>query len=209
MGTADHSGDVVTFAGGTLDRYRHVCAFVDGRATAEAVFDSFVRQALDGQDRLLYIVDPADSAVPVNRLRQLGYDAAGLLEHRRCEVHTWADTYLRGGEFDESTMLGLLDEMLVQQPEPRVRLTCDMGWAAGRPDLADDLIDFEAKANFIHADHPHIVICCYDATLFDGSFVIDILRTHPMVLVGGVLQENPFFVPPDEFLSGRDMRAAG
>jgi len=30
--------------------------------------------------------------------------------------------------------------------------------------------------------------------------VIDIMRTHPMVLIGDVLQENPFFVPPDQFL---------
>jgi hypothetical protein len=29
---------------------------------------------------------------------------------------------------------------------------------------------------------------------------MDIMRTHPMVILGGVLQENPFFVPPDEFL---------
>ena len=29
---------------------------------------------------------------------------------------------------------------------------------------------------------------------------MDILRTHPMVIVGGILQENPFFVAPDEFL---------
>jgi hypothetical protein len=29
---------------------------------------------------------------------------------------------------------------------------------------------------------------------------MDILRTHPMVIIGGVLQENPFFVPPDAFL---------
>jgi hypothetical protein len=30
--------------------------------------------------------------------------------------------------------------------------------------------------------------------------VIDIARTHPMIIIGGLLQENPFFVPPDEFL---------
>jgi hypothetical protein len=30
--------------------------------------------------------------------------------------------------------------------------------------------------------------------------VIDIVRTHPMIVIGGLLQENPFFVPPDEFL---------
>jgi hypothetical protein len=29
---------------------------------------------------------------------------------------------------------------------------------------------------------------------------MDILRTHPMVILGGVLQKNPFFVPPAEFL---------
>jgi hypothetical protein len=26
------------------------------------------------------------------------------------------------------------------------------------------------------------------------------MRTHPMIIIGGILQENPFFVPPDEFL---------
>ena len=30
---------------------------------------------------------------------------------------------------------------------------------------------------------------------------MDIMRTHPMVIIGGFLQENPFFVPPDEMLA--------
>jgi hypothetical protein len=30
--------------------------------------------------------------------------------------------------------------------------------------------------------------------------VVDIMRTHPMIIIGGILQENPFFVPPGEFL---------
>jgi hypothetical protein len=29
---------------------------------------------------------------------------------------------------------------------------------------------------------------------------MDILRTHPMVLIGGTLSVNPFFVPPDQML---------
>jgi PAS domain S-box-containing protein len=35
--------------------------------------------------------------------------------------------------------------------------------------------------------------------------IVDIARTHPVLLVGGVLQENPFYVPPDEFLA--DLRS--
>ena len=30
---------------------------------------------------------------------------------------------------------------------------------------------------------------------------MDILRTHPAVIIGGLLQENPFFVPPDDMLN--------
>jgi hypothetical protein len=33
---------------------------------------------------------------------------------------------------------------------------------------------------------------------------MDIMRTHPMIIIGGLLQENPFFIPPDEFL--RELR---
>ena len=29
---------------------------------------------------------------------------------------------------------------------------------------------------------------------------MDIMRTHPMIIIAGTLHENPFFVPPDEFL---------
>jgi hypothetical protein len=42
-------------------------------------------------------------------------------------------------------------------------------------------------------DNP--VICSYDLSKFSASAVIDIMRTPPVVIIGEVLQENPFFVP--------------
>jgi hypothetical protein len=44
------------------------------------------------------------------------------------------------------------------------------------------------------------VICTYDTNLLDGTLLVDILRIHPVVIVGGRLYENPFFSPPAEFL---------
>jgi hypothetical protein len=32
------------------------------------------------------------------------------------------------------------------------------------------------------------------------------MRTHPMFIIGGVLQENPFFVGPDDFLRELEQR---
>jgi hypothetical protein len=44
----------------------------------------------------------------------------------------------------------------------------------------------------------------YDSARFGAGLALDVLRTHPMVIIGGVLQVNPFFVQPDEFL--RELR---
>jgi hypothetical protein len=37
---------------------------------------------------------------------------------------------------------------------------------------------------------------------------IDITRTHPRVIIGGLLRENPFFVTPDQFLEEMRQRRA-
>jgi hypothetical protein len=45
----------------------------------------------------------------------------------------------------------------------------------------------------------------YETARFGGGVVMDIFRTHPTVLMNGVVYDNPMFVPPDDFL--RDLRA--
>ncbi|MBM7503683.1 MEDS domain-containing protein [Agromyces aurantiacus] len=209
MEADDQRAAPVTFAGGLLDPYRHVCTFSRWPEEADPALDPFLVDGLTHGDRLLYLVDAAATAAPVNRLRHLGYDAGLLLKQRRCEVRTWTETYLRGGSFDQERVFGLLDGLLLDPTSPRIRLMCDMGWAVNREDVAEELIEFEARANFLHARHEHVVICTYDAAMFDGAFIIDVLRTHPLVLLGGVLHENPFFVDPAEFLEERGRRAVG
>jgi hypothetical protein len=51
--------------------------------------------------------------------------------------------------------------------------------------------------------HDDIVICVYDLKRMSGDMVIDIMRPHTIVLIGDVLQQNPFFVPPHQFLERR------
>src|SRR5262245_49473017 len=48
------------------------------------------------------------------------------------------------------------------------------------------------------------VICSYDLARFRGDVVVEVMRTHPIIIVRGILKENPFFVPPDQFL--RELR---
>ena len=72
----------------------------------------------------------------------------------------------------------------------------------------EDLLEYETRVNQMLSKHDAPVICAYDASKFGASTAMDVMRTHPLVIIGGVLQENPFFVPPDELLQEiREARA--
>ena len=89
---------------------------------------------------------------------------------------------------------------------PLSRIVCHMDWAAEDRSYIDNLVEFESRVNDVWLDHDDAVICVYDLAKFGGDTVIDIMRTHPMIIIGGILQQNPFFVPPREFL--REIRGA-
>lgn len=190
----------VSFAGGTLDPYRHVCAFVNSREEGYQILDPFVSEGLANGEKIMYAIDPAERANLVRHLRHLGHDMPTLLGAGQCVVSTWAETYVRGGSFDPDAMIGLLDEYFGVSQPPRIRMVADMGWAVEEEDLSQLMLEYEARANSIHPQNGHVVICVYDIAKFSGDILVDVLRTHPMALIGGMLQVNPFFVPAAEFL---------
>jgi hypothetical protein len=78
----------------------------------------------------------------------------------------------------------------------------------------EDLLEYETRLNYLIPKYEDPVICTYDLSKFGASVVMDALRTHPVVIIGGLLQENPFFVSPDQLLlelreRRADRRSAG
>ena len=65
---------------------------------------------------------------------------------------------------------------------------------------ANEWVEYETRLNDVLPRYDDPVICTYDANLLNGTIAVDILRTHPVAIIGGRLYENPFFAPPAEFL---------
>ena|SRR5690349_11474376 len=59
---------------------------------------------------------------------------------------------------------------------------------------------YPRRFNYIWAKYDDVVVCVYDSSRFDADLLVQILRTHPFSIVGGILRENPFYVPPDRLL---------
>jgi hypothetical protein len=75
-----------------------------------------------------------------------------------------------------------------------------MEWALVDMPGIGDMMEFETRVNYVVPKYDSPVICSYDLSKFGASTVIYALRTHPVVIIGGLLQENPFYVYPDELL---------
>jgi len=73
----------------------------------------------------------------------------------------------------------------------------------------DDFIEYESRLNYLLLRYEDPVICTYDLSQISAGVAVDVLRTHPLAIIGNVLHENPFFVPPDTLLMElRDRRAS-
>ena len=45
------------------------------------------------------------------------------------------------------------------------------------------------------------MLCLYDLDQFNGEVLIGILETHPLVLLAGMVMENPYYIEPDAILT--------
>jgi len=200
MRTPEHS---VQFAGRPLGRERHICAFFNSIDEEHRVLRTFIREGIDRGEKAFHIVDPELREVHLKRLAEAGIDVEQAVGRRQLEVRPWQDAYLREDRFDQDAMLALIEEVLRAGPTtgyPLTRLLAHMEWALLDKQGVEDLVEYETRLNYVLPKYADPVICTYDLTRFGSAVTMDIMRTHPAVIIGGVLQENPFFVPPDQFL---------
>jgi hypothetical protein len=210
-GISNESDRPIRFAGSVLGPQRHICAFFHSPDEEYRVVLPFIKDGFEWGERAFHIVDPALRDAHLRRLGSAGVDVATAEKNGQFQLRNWADAYLRDGHFDQNRMLALIQEVLEsgrQQGFLLTRLIAHMEWALEDRPGVDALVEYETKLNYFLPRYPDPVICVYDLAKFGGEIVVDIMRTHPMIIIGGILHENPFFVPPDEFLWQLRQRSA-
>lgn len=114
------------------------------------------------------------------------------------------DIYFADNRFDPDRMLHVLKQYYTE--------TQERGYSAARvigemlPEVqniagGDRLLEYESKVSILLRKCPVTAVCQYDARHFSGAVIMDILKVHPLMVVRGAVVNNPFFIPPEEFLA--------
>jgi MEDS: MEthanogen/methylotroph, DcmR Sensory domain len=203
----------ISLAGSQLGPVRHVCALFANDDEEYRVLLPFIREGLSCGDKAVQVINPDARMDHLQRLADAGIDAAVHQQSGRLQIRNNSEVYLRDGRFDPDRMLAAFEEMAnsarTTEGFPMSRIVCRMDWASGDQSRVEDVIEFESRVNDVWQRYDDAVICTYHLEKFSGDAVIDIMRTHPMVIIGGHLQQNPFFSRPEEFLHEYRGRRSG
>jgi len=200
----------ITFAGSSLRDYLHVCAFFSSPEEEYETLLPFIRDGLTSGERAYHVLPAKYREEHLDRLRNAGVDVEDAQRTRQLEVALPEETYLRGGRFNKDAMIELIQEALKAGATlgfPLTRLVAHAETVLEDWSSVNEWIEYEMRLNEVLPRYDDPVICTYDANLLNGSIAFDILRTHPVAIIGGILHENPFFARPEQFL--RDVRGRG
>jgi hypothetical protein len=88
-----------------------------------------------------------------------------------------------------------------------IRFVGIVAWNVSMFPPPEDFLWFESKLNEAISAFPVIVLCPYDVGRLPArAIAYGALETHPLVLSGGLLRENPHFMAPERYLRERLLR---
>lgn len=197
----------VTLAGSALRRRCHACAFFHDPEEEYRLLLPFVQEGYQQGDKIFQMLDSRHRDQRRARIGSLGIDLDAAEQSGQIEIRPWENGYLRGGRFDQYAMLALIEEVLGKGRDAfgLTRFWANMEWSLEDFPGVDDIIEYECRVNDVTSRFEDVVVCAYDLNRFSATVVMDIMRTHPQVIIGGILQENPFYVAPEQFL--QELRA--
>ena len=180
----------------------HIIYVYNDDAERKRTMAQYLRQGIQDNEKVLYLVADISPEEMKSELEALGMDvnSAGrafdlLDEHyKQCP----------GAFFEPDYMLGVVEEYYkgaVREGYEGARGAGEMSWAADPAHGSlRELVAYEARLNAILIDHPLTTVCQYDARLFTGDVILDLLSVHPTAIVRGQLVRNPFYIEPEAFL---------
>ena len=179
----------------------HICAIYRNREERDDVMLPFLREGLRSGDKCICLVRSTPSSDVLADLCD-ACEVDDCVASGQLEVLSSREADRRPDPFSTNEMLARWETSVGAAMKSGrfsfARLTGEM------PPPANDLVDreqlfrSESELERFASRYPQIVLSLYDLNDFGGGIVIDLLKTHPKVLLANQVLESLHWVSPDE-----------
>ncbi len=177
----------------------HACTLYDRLEEEVAIAASYIRIGLERGELCVCVADDGAESI-LDALKSEGIDVDAALRQGRLAVFEKP----LAQNLQTRDMLGKIEEWAQGARDAGhtgFRIIGEMTWAldGGLKDLAE----FEARLNLnrVWQRHACAGLCQFDMRRFTPRMLREMIIVHPLVVIGGRVCRNPYYVPAEQYLS--------
>ncbi len=189
----------------TCNRGVHMCGLYETEEEKNSIVFGFLKQGILDGDMQLYC--PCESS-------ECDFKKKFTRFCPECESHvndpdyfsilSAKELYYPDGVFSPRAMDEGLNSFYAESQKKgwrNIRATAEMVWALEAIPGVELLMVYESRLNYFIPGKPWISICLYNVNRFSGAQIMNVLRTHPFAISGGIISQNPYYIHPDKWLA--------
>ena len=188
----------------SIGLHEHLCLIYSSRDEQFAALAPFLEIGLERRERVLYIADENSAGSVHDAMRERGIDVDGRSREGMLVIAGKERLYAKRDYFDPDLTIRFLSQEVDEAKAAGshgLRVIGEMTWALGDDADSGRLIEYELKFNHFLRHSDVTALCQYDLNKFSPELILGVLRTHPLVIYRGDVCRNPYYVPPEEFLT--------
>lgn len=201
-----HEYQALGFADAELSSGSHICCFYDSDNNRIEVVKDYISNGLLNNERCL-VIAPEEFEFELKASLAMEISTTQALESGQLYFDRAEDLADLGLDGILNFFRSMVDNALSGKWSV-ARVMTDTGHLLRNVEDKTDWLRFEAKVNLEFRSAPAIFLCEYDLRTVSAQFMINILRTHPLVVVDGVFFENKFMIESTSYLSMLDKKQA-
>jgi hypothetical protein len=182
----------------------HICQIFNDDDERQDALLKYLLSGLQGGECISCFSEKVRESLIEAFLAENGISYDSVRDSGRLNLSGTREIYFAGDRFDPGRMLDLLTRYhqdSVRQGYPAARVIGEMTPEVEHLPGGNRLLEYESKVSLLLKDHPVTAVCQYDARSFSGAMIMDILKVHPLMLVGGAVVHNPYYIVPETFLA--------
>ncbi|HWN40901.1 MAG TPA: MEDS domain-containing protein, partial [Thermoanaerobaculia bacterium] len=185
---------------GRLRQGDHLCLIYDSADEKLAALVPFLRTGLARDERSLFLgMLPGCRAIE-HTLVSEGIPVGHEIDRGALVLLSDRDSWLDRGRFDPNSFKDLLrraEQQAMDDGFSGLRATWDVAWLLENVPGAEQWIAFEAGLNAFLSGSRTSALCRYPRNRSSAVLIEDVLRTHPLALLGHQVCPNAFYEPPE------------
>ena len=185
-----------------LGPHDHLCSIYESQQEHLAVAVSFIRIGLDRGEKCLYIADDGRRGDVREALQAEGIDVDRAVASNSFVATTKEQAYLKRGSFDLDWRFSFWKEAMelaMSEGFSALRAIDEAEWVLRATLGLERWMEYESRLTHSLWQCNCAALCQYNRRVFPPELILDVIRTHPIVVYGNTVCRNLYHVPPDEF----------